>query len=94
MSNLNNLSKIELQLILKNHVDSLKKTELIEMIKNLNLHKSDADNHKAFIDEAKSKIIKSKISREKDSKKGASVIVQPKIKPKTNANENAWVKHH
>ena len=53
MSNLNNLSKIELQLILKNHVDLLKKTELIEMIKNLNLHKSDADNHKAFIDEAK-----------------------------------------
>ena len=93
MSNLNNLSKIELQLILKNHVDLLKKTELIEMIKNLNLHKSDADNHKAFIDEAKAKIIKSKISREKDIKKVASLIVQPKIKPKTNTNENAWVKH-
>ena len=93
MSNLNNLSKIELQLILKNHVDSLKKTELIEMIKNLNLHKPDADNHKAFIDETKSKIIKSKISREKDIKKVASLIVQPKIKPKTNTNENAWVKH-
>ena len=93
MSNLNNLSKIELQLILKNHVDSFKKTELIEMIKNLNLHKSDADNHKAFIDEAKAKIIKSKISREKDIKKVASLIVQPKIKPKTNTNENAWVKH-
>ena len=61
------------------------------MITNLNLHKSDAENHKVSVDEAKSKILKSKMSREKDIKKVASLIVQPKIKPQT--NQNAWVKH-